>query len=270
MKVASSCLVAPNWPLSLKRRATSGSERAVRWLPMANVLANGLSRGAVEEISRRQGEPEWMLQKRLQAWETFESLPAPLGRRGDLGTLRTFANFKFQQLTPYAASEGLTPTIEQSLQTALASERAGLIVQRNSSVVHSELNEELKSQGVILTSLENAVREYPELVQEYFMTRCIPVETDRYTAMNAAFWSGGIFLYIPQGVEIEQPILGQVWVDTPGAVVCGHTLIIADELSSVRYVEEYNSDFAGEAPSLFNGGVEVYTRSSAHVEVSSI
>ncbi len=237
---------------------------------MANVLANGLSRGAVEEISRRQGEPEWMLQKRLQAWETFESLPAPLGRRGDLGTLRTFANFKFQQLTPYAASEGLTPTIEQSLQTALASERAGLIVQRNSSVVHSELSEELKSQGVILTSLENAAREYPELVREYFMTRCIPVETDKYTAMNATFWSGGIFLYIPKGVEIEQPILGQVWIDTPGAIVCGHTLIIADELSSVRYVEEYNSDFADEAPSLFNGVVEVYTRSGAHVEFSSM
>jgi Fe-S cluster assembly protein SufD len=237
---------------------------------MANVLANGLSRGAVEEISRRQGEPEWMLQKRLQAWETFESLPAPLGRRGDLGTLRTFANFKFQQLTPYAASEGLTPTIEQSLQTALASERAGLIVQRNSSVVHSELSEELKSQGVILTSLENAAREYPELVREYFMTRCIPVETDKYTAMNATFWSGGIFLYIPKGVEIEQPILGQVWIDAPGAIVCGHTLIIADELSSVRYVEEYNSDFADEAPSLFNGVVEVYTRSGAHVEFSSM
>lgn len=237
---------------------------------MANVLANGLSRGAVEQISRRQGEPEWMLEKRLQAWETFENLSAPLGRRGDLGTLRTFANFKFQQLTPYAASEGLSPTIEQSLQAALSSERAGLIVQRNSSVVHSELSEELKSQGVILTSLENAVREYPELVQEYFMTRCIPVETDKYTAMNAAFWSGGIFLYIPRGIEVERPILGQVWIDTPGALVSGHTLIIADELSSVRYVEEYNSDFADAAPSLFNGVVEVYTRSGAHVEFSSM
>src|SRR5574337_1313260 len=154
---ASSCPVARNWPLSWKRRATSGSKRAMRWLPMANVLANGLSRGAVEQISRQQGEPEWMLEKRLQAWETFENLPAPLGRRGDLGTLRTFANFKFQQLAPYAASEGLRPTIAQSLQAALSSARAGLIVQRNSSVVHSELNKELKSQGVILTSLENAV-----------------------------------------------------------------------------------------------------------------
>ena len=240
---------------------------------MANALANGLSRGAVEEISRQKGEPEWMLQKRLQAWDIYENTPAPLGRRGDLGTLRSFSNFKFQQLTPYApfdGSEVLTSTMERSQREALVHERAGLIVQRNSSIVRLELDEELKSQGVILTSLETAAREHPELVQEYFMTKCVPVETSKYTAMNAAFWSGGIFLYVPKGVVIEQPILGQVWIDQPGAAIFGHTLVIADEMSSVRYVEEYNSDFAGETPSLFNGVVEVYTRSAAQVEFSSM
>ena len=240
---------------------------------MANALANGLSRGAVEEISRQKGEPEWMLQKRLQAWDIYENTPTPLGRRGDLGTLRSFSNFKFQQLTPYAPFDGnevLTSVMERSQREALVHERAGLIVQRNSSIVRLELDEELKNQGVILTSLETAAREHPELVQEYFMTKCVPVETSKYTAMNAAFWSGGIFLYVPKGVVIEQPILGQVWIDQPGAAIFGHTLVIADEMSSVRYVEEYNSDFAGETPSLFNGVVEVYTRSAAQVEFSSM
>ncbi|HET9919129.1 MAG TPA: Fe-S cluster assembly protein SufD [Ktedonobacteraceae bacterium] len=240
---------------------------------MANVLANGLSRGAVEELSRQKGEPEWMLQRRLRAWEIYESTPTPLGRRGDLGTLRTFSNFKFQQLSPYAPINGdaqFSTVMQQSQQEALVHERAGLIVQRNSSIVHVELDEELKQQGVILTSLDAAVREHPDLLQEYFMTKCVPVETSKYTAMNAAYWSGGIFLYVPQGVEIERPILGQVWIDQPGTAIFGHTLVIADELSSVRYVEEYNSDFAGETPSLFNGVVEVYTRSAAHVEFSSM
>ena len=68
---------------------------------MTSVIANGLSRSAVEALSRQKGEPQWMLQKRLQAWETYEKMPAPLGRRGDLGTLRTIANFKFQELQPY-------------------------------------------------------------------------------------------------------------------------------------------------------------------------
>jgi FeS assembly protein SufB len=240
---------------------------------MTNALANGLSRGAVEEISRQKGEPEWMLQKRLQAWDIYESTPTPLGRRGDLGTLRTFSNFKFQQLTPYApfnGNEALSSVMERSQREALVHERAGLIVQRNSSIVHLELDEELKHQGVILTSLETAAREYPELVQEYFMTKCVPVETSKYTAMNAAFWSGGIFLYVPKGVEIEKPILGQVWIDQPGAAIFGHTLVVADDMSSVRYIEEYNSDFEGETASLFNGVVEVYTRNGAQVEFSSM
>ena len=96
---------------------------------MANALLTGLSRSAVEELSRQKGEPDWMLQKRLQAWDAYERIPTPLGRRGDLGTLRTFANFKFQQLSPYVPSNGngaLPAVIEQSLQDALVDARAGL------------------------------------------------------------------------------------------------------------------------------------------------
>jgi len=135
---------------------------------MANALPAGFSRGAVEELSRLKGEPQWMLEKRLQAWDAYERIPTPLGRRGDLGTLRTFSNFKFQQLTPYvpANSTGALPVvIEQALQEALVNERAGLILQRNASVVRSELDAGLKKQGVILTDLDSAVQQYPELVQ---------------------------------------------------------------------------------------------------------
>jgi len=177
---------------------------------MLNISAPGFSREAVVELSRHKGEPEWMLQKRLQAWESYQRLAAPLGRRGDLGTLRTLANFKFQALNPYVPSAGndkLPAPIEQSLQEALVDQRSGLIVQRNSSVVRTELDEELKSRGVILTDLDTAVREYPELVQQYFMTDCVPVSSNKYTALHAAFWSGGIFLYLPKGVEVEDPIL---------------------------------------------------------------
>jgi FeS assembly protein SufB len=240
---------------------------------MSNALSNGFSRGAVEELSRQKGEPEWMLQKRLQAWDLYESMETPLGRRGDLGTLRMFSNFKFQSLSPYVPSNGngaLPAPIEQSLKEALVDQRSGLVVQRNASVVRTELDEELKRQGVILTDLDSAVRDYPELVQQYFMTSCVPVNSTKYTALHAAFWSGGVFLYIPKEVEIEDPILSQVWIDTPASATFAHTLIIAEELSSVRYVEEHNSAFGGEEPSLLDGVVEVYTKNAAHVEFSNM
>jgi len=240
---------------------------------MPDALLAGLSRGAVEELSRRKGEPEWMLQKRLQAWDTYESMPTPLGRRGDLGTLRMFSNFKFQELNPYVSSSSngkLPALIEQSLQEALVDQRSGLFVQRNATVERIDIEEELKRQGVLLTDLDTAVRDYPELVQQYFMTTCVPVNSTKYTALHAAFWSGGIFLYIPEGVEIEDPILTQIWIDTPGSATFAHTLIIADEQSSVRYVEEHNSLFEGDRPSLLNGVVEVYVKDEAHVEFSNM
>ncbi|MBA2284918.1 MAG: SufD family Fe-S cluster assembly protein, partial [Ktedonobacteraceae bacterium] len=240
---------------------------------MANTLALGFSREAVIELSRQQEEPEWMLQKRLQAWEIYEKTPNPLGRRGDLGTLQTLSRFKFQELNPYVQTntDSTLPTVvEQSLHDAAVDTRAGLIVQRNSAVARTELDAELKSKGVILTDMHTAVREHPDLVQSYFMTQCVPVETSKYTALHAAFWSGGIFLYIPKGVEIEAPLLGQIWIDAPATAVFAHTLIIADELSSVRYVEEYNSAFEGNTPSLLNGVIEVFVKNAARVEFSTI
>ena len=240
---------------------------------MLKALATGFSRGAVEALSRQKGEPEWMLQKRLQAWEIYESAPAPLGRRGDLGTLRTVANFKFEQLSPYVPSdqsEALPSAIEQSLSQALVGQRAGLIIQHNGSVIRTELIEEFKQQGVILTDLDSAVRDYPELVQQYFMTRCVPTATDKYTAQHAAFWSGGIFLYVPKGVEIEAPILAQVWLDAPASAAFSHTLIVAEQESSVRFVAEYNSQVPDEQVALLNDIVEVYAGNVARVEFSNL
>ncbi|GCE11004.1 Fe-S cluster assembly protein SufD [Tengunoibacter tsumagoiensis] len=240
---------------------------------MLKALAPGFTRAAVEELSRQKGEPEWMLQLRLQAWETYEQTPAPLGRRGDLGTRRTVSNFKFQELTPFTPAtqgESLPEAVEQSLQESLVDERSGLIVQLNSTVVHTELHPELVAQGVVLTDLETAVREHPELVQQYFMTKCIPTATSKYTALHAAFWTGGFFLYVPKGIEIEAPILLQVWLDKGHAASFSHTLVIAEEQSSVRLVQEYNSAATHEEVALLSDIVEIFAKREARVEFSNL
>jgi Fe-S cluster assembly protein SufD len=236
---------------------------------MPETLLSGFSRSAVEELSRRKGEPDWMLEKRLLAWEAYERTPPPLGRRGDLGTLRMFSNFKFQELglADPAHSHGLSPALSAQ---ELATERSGLVVQHNAGVVRVELAEELKQRGVILCSLESAVREHPDLVQRHFMTNCVPVESDAYTALHAAFWSGGIFLYVPTGVEIAAPILTQIWIDEAGAAFFAPTLIVADEQSSVRFVQELGSACEGERPTLVHSIVEVHVGSAAHVEFSNL
>jgi FeS assembly protein SufD len=239
---------------------------------MLDTLTTGFSRDAVVALSRQKGEPEWMLQKRLGAWEVYENTPAPLGRRGDLGTRRTIANFKFNQLSPFVPVEAgkLSTSIEQSLQEGLVTERSGLIVQHNSSVVSTQLAEELKEQGVILSDLDTAVREHPELVQRYFMTNCVPTNTSKYTALHAAFWSGGFFLYVPTGIEIEAPLLAEVWVDASSAAIFSHSLIIAEDQSSIRFVQELTSSVEAEKPSLLSDVVEIHAHTEAHVEMSNL
>jgi FeS assembly protein SufD len=244
---------------------------------MPETLLSGFSRSAVEELSRRKGEPDWLLEKRLSAWETFEQAPTPLGRRGDLGTLRMFSNFRYQELSPAVAADASAspassdPASAASSDSALVHQYAGLVVQRNASVVQTQLSEELRAQGVILTDLESAVRDHPELVRAHLMTSCVPVATDKYTALHAAFWSGGIFLYVPKGVEIADPILTQIQVDQPGAATFAHTLIIADEQSSVRFVQELTSQGEETDPAvLLQSVTEVFTKAAARVEFSNL
>lgn len=240
---------------------------------MPETLLSRFSRSAVEELSRRKGEPAWMLEKRLQAWDLYEQTPAPQGRRGDLGTLRMFSTFRFQELSPYTPTNddtALPAAITQSLQQSLVNQRSGLVVQHNASVIQIELADDLRQQGVILTDLETAVREHPDLVQQHFMTQCVPVGSDKYTALHAAFWSGGIFLYVPKGVEIENPFLTQVWIDKPGLAIFAPTLIIADEQSSIRFVQELNSAYEDAGASLVHSVVEVYAKSAARVEFSNL
>jgi Fe-S cluster assembly protein SufD len=133
-----------------------------------------------------------------------------------------------------------------------------------------ELRDELNQQGVILTDLDTAVHEHPDLVRQYFMTQAVPVDTDKYTALHAAFWTGGFFLYVPKGVEIAAPILAQVWVQHPNAAIFSHTLIVAEEQSNVRFVQEYNSLSSGDEPSLLSDVVEIFARREARVEFSNL
>ncbi len=238
---------------------------------IAETLTRGFSRAGVEALSRLKGEPAWMLEKRLAAWEVYEQTPAPLGRRGDLGILRRVAEYKLEKLVPYSANNtgvGANGTSSNG-HAALPTWEAGLLVQRNASVVATELDPSLKAQGVLLTDMDTAVREYPELVQQYFMTGVTP-HTNKYAALHGAFWSGGLFLYVPKGVKSERPVLARYLLDQPDATNFAHTLIIAEPDSQVVYIEETASALPEGATALFNGVAEIFAKSGAHVQFNSV
>jgi len=222
----------------------------------------GFSREAVEELSRRKGEPAWVLEARLAAWDTFERLPMP--QRTDEEWRRTdIRPLKLEKLVPFAgvgerlaSPDGLLSAIEGGVSDE--SDRAGVVIQRDASTVFTEVAPDVLAQGVIYCDLDTAVREYPELVQRYFMTQAVPANFGKFEALHAAFWQGGTFLYVPKNVAIELPFRSFTVGQKPAAIFA-HTLVVLDEGAEAFFVDAFNSPtgegqgFASEVVELILG-----------------
>jgi len=144
----------------------------------------------------------------------------------------------------------------------------GLIV-HNSNVVYHKLKEEWEKLGVVFLDMDEAVRQYPELVKEYFMTKCVPINDHKFAALHGAVWSGGTFIYIPKGVKVTMPLQAYFRMNAKSAGQFEHTLIIADRGSEVHYLEGCSAPLYN-TNSLHAGCVEIYVREGAKVRYSSV
>ncbi len=146
--------------------------------------------------------------------------------------------------------------------------RAGRIVQHDGSVTHCELDPGLAAKGVILCSLEDAARDHVELFTKWYSKR-LTIDRHKLEAANAALWSGGIFLYVPAGVVVEDPFQLIYAIDGPGVAQYGRTLIVGERSSEFR-VHEYDlaPDFAGQA--LHAGAFELYLNDGARCRVAQV
>jgi Fe-S cluster assembly protein SufD len=232
----------------------------------APTTAVGFSREAVEELSRRKGEPDWVREARLAAWELYESLSMPVRtdeewRRTDLRGLKLDRQRPFAGLERRGAGlDGLLPPGEGGLDPEV--HRAGAVVQRDAATVHAEIEPTLAAQGVVFVDLDTAVREYPDLVRRSFMTEAVPVGFGKFEALHAAFWQGGTFLYVPKGVRIEAPFRAFAVGTEPGAAVFAHTLVVLEEGAEAFVVDAYRSE-TQEQQAFASGVVELIVRRDA-------
>ena len=236
-------------------------------------LKKGLTREVVEEISREKGEPDWMLRLRLKALRAFQELPMP--RFGpdlsevDLDEVAYYA----RTVEPVASWDELPVEIRKTfdalgLPEAEKEALAGLGAQVDSEVVYRSILEEVRAQGVIFEPMEEAVRKHGDLVKEYFM-RAIPPEDNKFAALHGAVWSGGTFVWVPEGVEVKIPLQGYFRMQALGVGQFEHTLIIAEPGSSVHYIEGCSAPRYTKA-ALHAGMVEVFAKENAHVRFTTI
>lgn len=235
----------------------------------------GINEDVVRDISSKKDEPAWMLETRLKGYSFFERKPMPAWG-SDLSGI-DFDNIKyFVRSTEKQAQswEDLPEDIRNTYEKLGIPEAersrlvAGVAAQYESEVVYHQIHEELEKQGVIFLDTDTALKEHPELFQEYFGT-VIPTGDNKFAALNTAVWSGGSFVYVPKGVHVEIPLQAYFRINTENMGQFERTLIIADEGSYVHYIEGCTAPIY-QSDSLHSAVVEIIVKKNARVRYTTI
>ncbi len=234
----------------------------------------GLDAEMVRQISDMKSEPGWMTDFRLRSLEIFESRPMPTWG-ADLSEI-DFQNIYYymkasenQEKSWDDVPEDIRKTYDRlGIPEAEKKFLSGVKAQYESEVVYGSLQEDLAKQGVIFTDTDSALRDHPELFREYF-AKIIPPEDNKFAALNSAVWSGGSFIYVPPGVNIEFPLQAYFRINTQNMGQFERTLIICDEDASLHYVEgctapTYSSD------SLHSAVVEIVVKRRGRARYTTI
>src|SRR5919205_1195275 len=232
--------------------------------------SKGVSAETIKALSAFKDEPAWLTEKRLEAWRTFVETPMPTWR-DEAWRYTDISDVRVEDFVPYAPSpdvnsEGDLPDAVQRLIRE-GEENSALLVQHNSETTFVRIDDELQRKGVVFTDLHTALKEHENLVKDRLF-ELVPEDYDKFAALSAAAFSGGSFLYVPRGVDVEVPIQSYRWLDVAGSIM-PRTLVVVEEGSTLTYIDEYASA-GGEEPALSNGAVELFVGQGANVHYVSL
>lgn len=193
----------------------------------------------IRSFSESKQEPSWMTDIRLTAFGELESLPMPKPDKTKID------NWNFIEFPTHTVESNVFASLDELPEEVKVlvntEEQKNIYIQHNNTPAFVSLSDELKEKGVILTDIFTAIRENADLVQKYFMTDGVKVNEHKLTALHAALLNGGVFVYVPKNVVVEEPIQVIYLHDNNTASLFNHTLLVADENSVVTYVENYLS-----------------------------
>ncbi len=240
----------------------------------AHQTRKGIGEDIVREISAVKGEPRWMLDFRLKALDIFVRMPMPTWGV-DLGTL-DFEEFyyymrpvKTKARTWDEVPEGIKDTFERlGIPEAERKFLAGVETQMDSESVYSSLKQEWERHGILFVDMDTAVQKYPDLVREH-ISRAVPIADNKFAALNSAFWSGGSFVYVPAGVNVEIPLQAYFRINAQSLGQFERTIIVAEEGSKVHYIEGCTAPQYSTA-ALHTGVIEIFVKRGAQARYTTI
>ena len=235
----------------------------------------GLNEEVVLDISRRKNEPQWMEDLRLKSLRLFGKKPMPTWGSDltgiDFQNIKYFVKSTEKQATSWEdLPEDIKMTYDRLGIPEAEKQRlvAGVAAQYESEVVYHQIREDLEEKGVIFVDTDTGLREHEDLFREYFAS-VIPAGDNKFASLNTAVWSGGSFVYVPPGVHVDIPLQAYFRINTENMGQFERTLIIADEGSSVHYVEGCTAPIY-QSDSLHSAVVEIIVKKNARVRYTTI
>ncbi len=214
----------------------------------------------IQDYSLSQGEPEWLLNRRIQALEKIETLALPMIER-----------VKIHRWPLTEVTTMIDDTVSGAVYDFEQVENNPLIVQHSTQTLVEQMSAHLIEKGVILTDIQTAVQEHSDLVEKALMQQAVHYDEDRLTAFHMAFMNSGIFLYIPKNVAIEEPVEALFYQDSHANTnFVKHVLIVAEENSEVSYLERFQTVGEGTEKATANIVVEVIAKQGAKVKFAAI
>ncbi len=234
----------------------------------------GLSREVIIKLSKMKDEPEWMTEYRLKAYEHFMKRPMPTWGP-DLSQLDLDDIYYYIRPTEHMerswddVPETIRETFERlGIPEAERKYLAGVGAQYESEMVYHSLLEHLEEQGVIFLSIEDGLKQHPDLFKQYFGT-VVPMNDNKFASLNSAVWSGGSFVYVPPGVKVDMPLQAYFRLNAANVGQFERTLIIADEGAYVNYVEGCTAPIYS-TDSFHSGVIEIVVKKGARVRYTTI
>lgn len=223
--------------------------------------AMGFDRAGFEAFLESRDEPGWVSDQRRLAFEIYQTklneiLEPEEWKRVELRAFKP-AQFGIRAASA-AASTGFSTLLEDKAKFV------GSVVQVDGSCRSSQLDESLTKQGVLFGDLADLVRVHRNVIEPHLMTRAVQANRDRFSAMHAAFWTGGTVLYVPRRVSISEPLYSLMGLAQAGAADFGHTLVILEDGASATLLEE-TSSLSSDVPGLHVGAIELLVGQNAHL-----
>lgn len=238
------------------------------------VADKGLSEEIIREISREKNEPDWMLDFRLKSLEIYHSKPMPTWGADlsdlDVANIVHYVRPNTDMKTDWNdVPDDIKQTFERlGIPEAERKSLAGVGAQYDSEVVYHSIQQELVEQGVVYTDMETAINTHEDIVKKYFMT-LITNRDHKFSALHGAVWSGGSFVYVPEGVKVELPLQSYFRLNAKGAGQFEHTLIVVEKGASLHFIEGCSAP-KYSVQNLHAGAVELFVKEGAKLRYSTI